>query len=400
MDTGNRNKPSREELLDRVRAMAPRLRERAEKAERDRRVPAETIEEMRAAELYRIMQPTRFGGFEYDFGTVARIAIEIGRSCASTAWVAGLAINHHWLIANFPLRAQEDFWGDDPETIAFGSYAAGNRAEAVDGGYLATGSWAFASGCDHGRWALLGITFPPDDEHENPHPGMVLVPVSDYTIDDDWHTIGLAGTGSKSIVCDKAFIPSHRRIVYADFVSGGSPGSKIHDNPLYRLPMLALLPFTLTAPIIGALQGAIEDFVADHGGRITRGAVVSGGKKVADFAGVQSRLAEASGALDAATLMTFRDLDETHALARAGREITVDIRIRNRLTHTYSTKLALDGINALYAATGGAGLYTNGRIQRAWRDITAASHHVSLNWDAVSTMYGQNTLGLEPQGQY
>jgi hypothetical protein len=35
-----------------------------------------------------------------------------------------------------------------------------------------------------------------------------------------------------------------------------------------------------------------------------------------------------------------------------------------------------------------------------WRDAHAAATHVSLNWDAVSTMYGQYVLGLEPKGQY
>lgn len=400
MDTARTARQTRDAIMDRVRALGPALRARADRAERERRIPSETIAEFRATEMFRIMQPQRFGGFELDFATVARVQMEIGKSCASSAWVAGLAMNHQWLIANFPLRAQEDIWLDDPGAITFGSYAAANKAEPVDGGFLATGSWAFASGCDHGKWALLGITFPADDDHDKPFPGMVIVPAADYAIDDDWHTIGLAGTGSKSIVCDHAFVPAHRRIAYSDFISGGSPGSKIHDSPLYRLPMLALLPFTLTAPIIGALEGAIEDFIQDHGGRITRGAVVSGGQKLAEFAGVQTRLAEARGALDAARLMTFRDLDETFEAARAGRPVTIDMRIRNRLTHVYTAKLALDGINGLYAATGGAGLYTSGRIQRAWRDITAASHHVSLNWDAVSTMYGQNALGLDPQGQY
>jgi resorcinol 4-hydroxylase (FADH2) len=26
--------------------------------------------------------------------------------------------------------------------------------------------------------------------------------------------------------------------------------------------------------------------------------------------------------------------------------------------------------------------------------------HISMNWDAVGTMYGQMALGLEPKGQY
>ena len=38
--------------------------------------------------------------------------------------------------------------------------------------------------------------------------------------------------------------------------------------------------------------------------------------------------------------------------------------------------------------------------QRDDADAHAAASHISLNWDAVSTMYGQHALGLEPKGQY
>src|SRR5438105_1593492 len=52
------------------------------------------------------------------------------------------------------------------------------------------------------------------------------------------------------------------------------------------------------------------------------------------------------------------------------------------------------------AATGGWGLHLSNPVQRAWRDANAVARHVSLNWDAVGTMYGQHVFGLEPKGQY
>ncbi len=33
-------------------------------------------------------------------------------------------------------------------------------------------------------------------------------------------------------------------------------------------------------------------------------------------------------------------------------------------------------------------------------DIHAGAVHVSVTWDAVSTMYGQYALGLDQKGQY
>ena len=121
---------------------------------------------------------------------------------------------------------------------------------------------------------------------------------------------------------------------------------------------------------------------------------------MAEFATVQARLGEAAASLAAGKALIHRDLDETQRLSRAEETITVDHRIQVRLSQAFAVRLAVQGIEALYGATGGAGLYLGHRVQRAWRDIHAVSHHVSLNWDAVSTMYGQNSLGLEPKGQY
>jgi alkylation response protein AidB-like acyl-CoA dehydrogenase len=87
-------------------------------------------------------------------------------------------------------------------------------------------------------------------------------------------------------------------------------------------------------------------------------------------------------------------------MAAAGEPIGVDRRVHNRLTQAYIVKLAADGVDNLYAVTGGAGLYLTDRLQRAWRDVHAVAHHVSFNWDAVSSMYGQMAFGLQPKGQY
>jgi len=127
---------------------------------------------------------------------------------------------------------------------------------------------------------------------------------------------------------------------------------------------------------------------------------MGGGRAMSGFAAVQSRIAEACAAYDAARLLILRDVEETHAVVNAGGEVSLDMRLRNRLTHAYILRLAVGAIDGLYGITGVTGIYSGNRIERAWRDIHAISHHISLNWDASSTMYGQHLLGLEPHGQY
>lgn len=163
--------------------------------------------------------------------------------------------------------------------------------------------------------------------------------------------------------------------------------------------MLAVVPNCLVAPALGMARGALEVFKTQVLGRVTRGAVAGGNRKMAEFAAVQTRVAEATASIDAAQLMIHRDIADTVAAATEDKA-DLNLRMRNRLTHSFSVKLLTQAVDALFAAGGGGALGLHHPVQRFWRDIHAASSHISLNWDSVSTMYGQYVFGLEPKGQY
>jgi alkylation response protein AidB-like acyl-CoA dehydrogenase len=307
---------------------------------------------------------------------------------------------HQWLAAQFPIEVQAEIWGKETDTIVSGSYAPSATARAVPGGYRIGGLWGFASGCDHADWHVAGVHFPPTEPGGKPGAGFVLLPRSDYRIEDNWHTVGLAGTGSKNIAIDDAFVPMHRVLPFALLSTGKAPGAAAHGNSLYRIPFLAAFPACLASTGIGMAEDAIDEFLDMARVRKTKGAVAGAGHSMAEFFQVQSRLAEATAAVDAARLLLMRDVNEVSALAAAGEPVSVAMRIRNRRDHGFAARLAAQETEAVYSCCGGAGLFLSNRIQRAWRDANAVSKHVSLSWDAVSSMYGQHALGLEPRGQY
>ena len=151
---------------------------------------------------------------------------------------------------------------------------------------MVAGRWSFASGCDNAQWLLLGGKV--ESAEGPPTSVFFLVEAAGQTIEDDWYSMGLEGTGSKTVAVDNVFVPDHRTVKVAELVSGTAPGTKIHENPLYRIPMLAVLPLCLAAPALGMAEGAYATFMDTTRTRVTRGAVAGGNLRVADFPTVSS----------------------------------------------------------------------------------------------------------------
>ena len=174
--------PAAEELVARARALAPRLRERAIQAERDRNIPKESVQEYIDAGLMRTITPKRWGGYEHDHEVAFDIAIELGRStCGSSAWCLNYMSDHLGILAHFPEQAQSEVWSDGPDVGIATSAAPTGKAEVAPGGYRLNGKWSWCSGITHCQWIMIGGLIHREGDH---HPDMrlFLVPTSDVTV--------------------------------------------------------------------------------------------------------------------------------------------------------------------------------------------------------------------------
>lgn len=163
--------PSIETIAASASNLVPMLRERAQQTEQDRRVSEATTQAFHDAGFFRLMQPARYGGYEYGFTAFIDVVSELARGCTSSSWGCSLGAIHQWLVAIFPEEAQDDVWRKDPRAIVCGSYAPATMAEKVDGGYRVQGKWLFASNVDNSQWALLGVQFPPEEKGAPPTAG-------------------------------------------------------------------------------------------------------------------------------------------------------------------------------------------------------------------------------------
>ncbi|WP_176594168.1 flavin-dependent monooxygenase [Sphingobium sp. EM0848] len=375
-------------LIDRARAMIPTLRERALQCEKDCKVPDETIADFREAGFFKILQPKRYGGFELDPQIFYAVQMIVAEGCMSSAWVLGVVAVHNWQLALFDPQAQADVWEPDAGTLISSSYMPKAVVTPVEGGYRISGRWGFSSGVEHCQWVFLG-GLVPDPEGGAPDYRTFLVPRSDWEIDHVWDTLGLRGTGSQDVIVKDAFIPAYRTHRSKDGFHAGSPGLKINDAPLYRLPFGQIFVRAVSSSAIGALQGALNDFTAYANKRVSNNDF----SRLADDPDVTIILSDTACAIDEMKTILNRNFA---ALIDAARS-SADYRLDDRLLYRHQSAQVVDRcaqlITRMFYASGADGIYLDRPIGRAFVDIHCGRTHVANNFTKTGRNFGGVMLG-------
>ena len=380
-----------DEAMRRARALVPTLRERAARAELGRQMAAETLDDLHRTDLFRFHQPRRWGGMELDFVALFDVPAEIGRGCASTGWnVANLGV-HHWMLALYDERAQDEVWGKNPDAlIASGIAYPQGSGRRVDGGLVISGFWNFSSGVDPADWNMLAVLVRDGDRVVDHR--MCLVPRGDYEIVDDWNTLGMRSTGSKSVRAKDVFVPEHRALSMYQ-ARGGSqfPGARVNANPLYHVPLAALGSHCLAGAGVGNAQAALELTIEAIRERSTNYTAM----RMRDFQAIQLRVARAGAMVDLAHLSIRADCLDAGRIARDGRIPTIEEKLRYKRNVAYAMELCTEAVDTLHALAGANGIYDRYPIQRLFRDQHALSAHIGFSWDAQGGPWALVAMGGE-----
>jgi 3-hydroxy-9,10-secoandrosta-1,3,5(10)-triene-9,17-dione monooxygenase len=380
-----------EEAVRRAEALAPVLRQRADRAESARQMEKDTLEDLHRTGLFRFHQPKRWGGMELPFVAIFDLPYEVARGCASTAWnVANLGI-HHWMLALYDERAQQEVWGQDPDAlIASGIAYPQGSGRRVDGGFVVSGFWNFSSGVDPATWNMLAVMVRDGDRVVDHR--MCLVPRGDYEIVDDWHVVGMRSTGSKSVRATNVFVPDHRALCMY-LARGGNefPGARTNPNPLYRVPLSALGSHCLAAAGVGNAQAALDLTIE----AITARSTNYTGMRMRDFQAVQLRVARAGAQIDAARLSIRTDCLDAERIAGEGRAPTLEEKLRFKRNVAWAMEQCTEAVDSLHAMAGANGIYDRYPIQRLFRDQHALSAHIGFSWDAQGGPWALVAMGGE-----
>lgn len=381
--------PEAQKLVNNARDMIPTLQKRADAADKNMMVSKETVAEMQEADLFKVLQPKRWGGYECDPRVFGMIQMNLAQGCMSTAWMYGVVAVHNWQIPLYPEQAQQEVWGDDPTILTASTYMPVGKTEKVDGGYKLSGHWGFSTGCDHVQWYLLGGLLPALDNPDALEHTTFLVHKDDVEIVRNWDVLGLRGTGSHDVVVKDAFVPEYRTQRTNNHTDAGCPGRATNPGWLYKIPFTQVFQRAVSTSCIGALEGAVNSFseyASSHMGKH--------GNKTAEDVNAQQAVAEATMAVDYLKLVLLRNFDRIVECAHTGERMPIEERLMQRAQSSAVPKITARHIDDLLRASAASGMYKPNPIERIFRDIHNGRGHIANNSDAYSRAAGAVQLGL------
>ena len=382
---------SYDEALARAEALVPLLREQAPLCDAARTLTPEVLDALHRSGLFRYVQPRMWGGMELPFVAYFDVPERLARGDIAAAWVTANLASHHRNLVWWPLEAQQDVWGANPDAgIAAGIAYPQGRSAPADGGIVLSGEWNFASGTDHSEWEMLSSLLRDGDKPVDYV--MALVPRSQYEVVDDWHVLGMRATSSKTIRCKDVFVPQHRVISMQLAKPGHSwPGLEVHRNPHYRLPTSAIGGHTIGGCLVGHARAMLQTSIEMVKARSTSYT----GAKMRDFPTVQLRIATAGAKIDAAGALLRNDCLEAQRTVEEGGMPDIETKLRYKRNAAMAAKLCVESADTLHEMAGGNGIYENQPLERMLRDMRSAAGHFSFSVDAQLPPWGLAILGGE-----
>jgi alkylation response protein AidB-like acyl-CoA dehydrogenase len=379
-------------LLDSVRALAPLIRDHADEAERNHRLSPPVFRALADAGVFRMGVPMALGGLEVSPLTLYRVVEEVARLDGSTGWCVFIGGASALAGAYLADEAAQDIFGRDLLVVTAGSVAPMGKATVSGGGYVVTGRWPYASGCQHSSW-MFGACHVTEGDRTRlttagiPEVRLVYVPVDRVKIlEETWDVSGLVGTGSHDFSIDRVFVPDG----YTWPLGPGMTLGRHYDGPLYRFPLVGLYRLPVSAVALGIAQGAIEASVEMAQ---SKPAVVGKGP-LSDQPVIQASVAEAVALVSSSRAWLHAAVQDTWDATTKG-SVSLRARAELLLAALNATRRSAEAVQSVYTMGGGSANYRRSSLQRSLRDVHAVTQHVGVapqQWEEA----GRMLLGLKP----
>jgi 3-hydroxy-9,10-secoandrosta-1,3,5(10)-triene-9,17-dione monooxygenase len=330
--------------------------------------------------------------------TFYRVMMEIARGCPETGWVLALTAGHPLIVANFPVEGQQEVYGADGEFRCPAGFNPHGVAVAAAGGYRVTASWPSASGCDIGTHHLGSATVTGADGGLTAQVIQVLLARDQYRIVDDWHVMGMQGTGSKRIVADDTFVPARRTVAAVGVGRGNEPAVRtgLHGNPMYLGRVGAFLIGEAASVAVGAARGALDLFEAVLRGKRAYHPPYHERFKEAEFQAHFGRALGLIATAEAALVRAGADyMDYAREEAAGGSPFDDEKDLELLLIEQQSVRLAWEATELIYRTVGTSDAARHGApIGRIFRNMAVINTHPALQLERTAISAARLRFGL------
>jgi len=378
-------------LFERVQELALVIREHADAAEQERRLPKPVHQALIAGGFQRMLTPRSLGGFELDPVSCASIVEEMAGIDSAAAWTLQAPNVNAWWASRLSDDGAEEFYRSDPSRMMAAAFHPPQQATEVPGGYRVTGRAPLASGVHDSEWILFSAFIMEGDKPRMTEAGpamiAVIMPTADVEILDTWHTLGMRGTDSNDAAFANVFVPTHRSFV----LDPGLQLGRHFQGPLYRFPAVGIIALFTAGVLLATARNAITEFHDLAARKTPFGSM----KTLRDRGAVQAALAEAEGMLRAARAFFYEAFTEAWARTAAGLPNTLEHRADLLLAAIQASKGAVGAVDIVHRLAGTTGIYSRSKLDRFFRDAHTLRHHGFVSEGKLETV-GQIFLGLPP----
>ena len=379
---------------ERARAVQAVLDKHGPEMDRQRELTQEVVDALAGQDLLRMLLPKSMGGQEVHLVDYCKANEALAWADASTAWFVNQSnVSMATSAASMPHEAAAAIFEGPYAGLAWGARHDKSRAIRVEGGYRLTGTWSFASGGRHTKMlgahsAVQNPDGTPHIRYGRPDDRSFVFLRSEARIIDDWHVLGLRGTGSDSYSVEDLFIPDAH-----------APARDIDDErreqgPIYPIGSTLLYASGFCSVTIGIARRMLDNYVELARGRHSRASTTAMARNNA----IQREVAVLEARVSAARAFLHEAVGQVYdASARA--ELDLDLRMRLRLATTWGMNEATDVSIACYRGAGTMAISEKAPFERRFRDAMSASQHLQGMWP-MAEMVGRHLIGTENVVQF
>ena len=370
-------------LLEAAEKVRDALVKGAAEAEANATLPVATVDALYQSGLLALKLPAELGGAEADPVTQLDVIEAVSRIDSSAGWCVMIGSTCVGLPGAFlPDEAVTQMFAGGRVPRAAAAFRPAGEAAPVDGGYLLTGRWPFASGIRHSDWLWAGASVPRA-EADAPEFRVLAFPTSRAKIHDNWDVLGLRGTGSCDFSVSDLFVPES----FSWDPLGSEPK---RGGPVYRMGIPGFVAHEHSAFALGVARRALDAIVEESSAKY-RGYVDP--KRTAERPSFQRAVGLGDMQLRAARASVVELLEEAWRQVSSEGVILPPLQAKLRASASYATEVAVDVTTQAFRHGGGSAVFTSGVLQQCLRDVNAGAQH-SMVSESAYEIHGQFILGF------